>query len=83
MAEEVEFVSDEDVPHFKKCGFRPTGRFRKIYQVPLYALTVVSKVESVLVNLKTLLNQFAKVTYVKTCILIPPATFSQLTHQVK
>lgn len=24
MAEEVEFVSDEDVPHFKKCGFRPT-----------------------------------------------------------
>ena len=83
MAEEVEFVSDEDVPYFKKCGFRPTGRFRKIYQVPLYALTVVSTVESVLVNLKTLLNQFAKVTYVKTCILIPPATFSQLTHQVK
>lgn len=83
MAEEVEFVSDEDVPHFKKCGFRPTGRFRKIYQVPLYALTVVSTVESVLVNLKTLLNQFAKVTYVKTCIIIPPATFSQLTHQVK
>lgn len=69
MAEEVEFVSDEDVPHFKKCGFRPTGRFWKIYQVPLYALTVVSTVESLLVNLKTLLNQFAKVTHVKTCII--------------
>lgn len=54
MAEEVEFVSDEDVPHFNKCGFRPIGRFRKIYQVPLYALTVVSTVESVLVNLKTI-----------------------------